>query len=96
MPHVNHNHSIDTQQRVLATEPAIGGRNNNQSIVTPFKSFNASNVYETGYSPYRSSFIKDLSKTKHVAQCKVRLPNGDTRAMSVEEVKRRYLETGGS
>lgn len=66
-------------------------------MVTPFKSFNGSHVREqSGYSPYRSSFIRELTSAtkpnKNVVQCKVRLPNGDTRAMSVDEVKQRYLE----
>lgn len=95
----NHNHSIENTTMRLATEQSEV-KHRNHSIVTPFKSFNGSQVYDQGYSPYRSSFMKDLSVgskftlNKHAAQCKVRLPNGDTRPMSVEEVKARYLERG--
>ncbi|TNV84294.1 hypothetical protein FGO68_gene3654 [Halteria grandinella] len=86
--HSHTNQSID--HRALATEPTqIAGRNNS-TMVTPFKSFNASNVHE--YSPYRSSFIKEHATSKITVQCKIRMPNGDTRAMSTEEVKKRYME----
>jgi hypothetical protein len=65
---------------------------------TPFKSFNASHIISEA-SPYRSSFIGGAPRASVLppkgatagSPCKVRLANGDSRPMTQEEIRNKYL-----
>ena len=65
---------------------------------TPFKSFNASHIISEA-SPYRSSFIGGAPRASALppkgaaagSPCKVRLANGDSRPMTQEEIRNKYL-----
>ena len=67
---------------------------------SPYKSFSASHVVSE-YSPYRSSSMNNGANSSHHPQiqgspnaspCKVRMPNGETRQMTVEEMKLKFLQ----
>jgi len=84
----------DYEQKVSGTTCTHHDRSVLPEGTTPFKSFNGSHIISEN-SPYRSSFIGGVNKSalppKGYSPCKVRLTNGETRNMTEEEIRNKYL-----
>jgi len=97
----NHQDGGKSQNGEVRLNGSIHQREN-----SPFKSFTASHIisdvspdkYGSSFIGYHKSKIGDSKNSVikprnsiNMIPCKVRLPNGDTRSMTTEEMKNKYL-----
>ncbi len=97
----NHHQDGKSQNEEVRLNGSINPREN-----SPFKSLTASHIIsDVSPDKYGSSFIgyhkSKIGESKNsvvkprnsiiMSTCKVRLPNGDTRSMTSEEMKNKYL-----